>query len=525
MPLVVRDRVRETTTTTGTGTVTLAGAVTGFQSFSVIGNGNTTYYTITDGTNWEVGVGTYTSSGTTLSRDTVLESSNAGSLVNFPAGTKDVFVTYPAEEAVYQDGSSINAGTAVLGVTNGGTGAATLTSGYVLKGNGTSAVSASIIYDNGTNVGIGTSSPGYKLDVSGVIKSSGDGANFLLLEKSSNTGVYARWKRPDQEYYLALDINNNGGRDFSLYDGTAAATRLTVDSSGNVGIGTNSPGSPLDVVTTVSGANGITVRGRSSDEVSNISFKTNNAATTYAQIQGRSTELRLQTNSTLPVTIYTNSTEYFRIGPAGQIGLTGANYGTSGQVLTSNGSGSAPTWQSATSAGSLLRVTVFTASGTWTKGSGTTKVKAYGVGGGGGTYVAYSNSAPNGGSGAFCSEVIDVTGVSTVSVTVGSGGSGSTSGSGATAGGSSSFGSYWTAGGGARGAAGSSGAGGTATGGDININGSNGYVPYGVGEPVQSHVPSPLGGYPAYGSSPRGIAITAAQGNGIAGVVIVEEYA
>jgi hypothetical protein len=69
----------------------------------VIGNGNTTFYTIADqsGSNWEVGIGTYTSAGTTLSRDTVLSSSNSGSLVNFGAGTKNVFVTYPAGKAVY----------------------------------------------------------------------------------------------------------------------------------------------------------------------------------------------------------------------------------------------------------------------------------------------------------------------------------------------------------------------------------------------------------------------------------------
>jgi hypothetical protein len=103
MALVVKDRVQETSTTTGTGTFTLAGAVTGFQSFSAIGNANTTYYAIVLGSEWEVGLGTYTSSGTLLSRDTVLESSNSGSLVNFSAGTKNVFVTYPAEEAVYQD--------------------------------------------------------------------------------------------------------------------------------------------------------------------------------------------------------------------------------------------------------------------------------------------------------------------------------------------------------------------------------------------------------------------------------------
>jgi hypothetical protein len=103
MALVVKDRVRETTTTTGTGTITLGGAATGFQSFSVIGDSNTTFYTIqlSNTNEWEVGVGTYTSSGTTLSRDTILESSNGGSAVNFSAGTKDVFVTYPAEKAIY----------------------------------------------------------------------------------------------------------------------------------------------------------------------------------------------------------------------------------------------------------------------------------------------------------------------------------------------------------------------------------------------------------------------------------------
>jgi hypothetical protein len=106
MPLVVADRVKETTTTAGTGTITLAGAVTGFQSFAAIGNGNTTYYTIAgQGTNeWEVGIGTYTSSGTTLSRTTVLASSNSGSLVNFSAGTKDVFVSYPAERSSFAIG-------------------------------------------------------------------------------------------------------------------------------------------------------------------------------------------------------------------------------------------------------------------------------------------------------------------------------------------------------------------------------------------------------------------------------------
>ena len=105
MALVLLDRVRETSTTTGTGTITLLGATMGYQAFSVIGNGNATYYTIYDSASgdWEVGIGTYTSSGTTLSRTTVLSSSNGGALVPFAAGTKDVFVTYPAERSVYRD--------------------------------------------------------------------------------------------------------------------------------------------------------------------------------------------------------------------------------------------------------------------------------------------------------------------------------------------------------------------------------------------------------------------------------------
>lgn len=105
MPLVVKDRVRETTSSTGTGTITLAGAAPGFQSFAVIGNANTTYYAIVDASTgaWEVGIGTYTASGTTLSRDTILESSNGGAAVNFAAGVKDVFVTYPATQAVTVD--------------------------------------------------------------------------------------------------------------------------------------------------------------------------------------------------------------------------------------------------------------------------------------------------------------------------------------------------------------------------------------------------------------------------------------
>lgn len=120
MALVLADRAKETTTTTGTGTVTLLGASTGYQSFAVIGDGNTTFYCIASqtGSEWEVGIGTYTSSGTTLARNTVLSSSNSGSLVDFTAGTKDVFVTYPSEKSVNLDATGTAAAPA-FSATNG----------------------------------------------------------------------------------------------------------------------------------------------------------------------------------------------------------------------------------------------------------------------------------------------------------------------------------------------------------------------------------------------------------------------
>lgn len=115
MALVLADRVLDSTTTTGTGTVTLSGvAPQGYQTFGTgIGNGNTTYYTITGAEEWEVGIGTYSSTGPTLTRDTVLASSNAGALVSFSAGTKDVFVTQPAERlnsysGLIENNASIN---------------------------------------------------------------------------------------------------------------------------------------------------------------------------------------------------------------------------------------------------------------------------------------------------------------------------------------------------------------------------------------------------------------------------------
>jgi hypothetical protein len=104
MALVINDRVKETSTTTGTGTFNLAGAETGYESFvSGVGTGNTTYYAIelNAANQWEVGIGTVTSgSPDTLSRDTIISSSNSDAAVTFSAGTKNVFCTLPAKKTI-----------------------------------------------------------------------------------------------------------------------------------------------------------------------------------------------------------------------------------------------------------------------------------------------------------------------------------------------------------------------------------------------------------------------------------------
>ena len=108
MALVLNDRVKETTTTTGTGALTLGGAVTGFETFGTgVGNSNTTYYAVTLGgsAEFEVGLGTLNSDSTTITRTTVISSSNSDSAVNFSAGTKTIFCTIPASKSVFLDAS------------------------------------------------------------------------------------------------------------------------------------------------------------------------------------------------------------------------------------------------------------------------------------------------------------------------------------------------------------------------------------------------------------------------------------
>jgi hypothetical protein len=221
MALVIKDRVKETTTTTGTGTLTLAGAASGFQSFAAIGNANTTYYAITDSAtgDWEVGLGTYTASGTTLSRDTILASSNSGSAVSLAAGSKNVFATYPAGKAAFFDDIPTNNNQ----LTNGAgyiTGNQTITLSGDVSGSGTTSIAVTVADDSHNHVisnvdGLQTALDAKQAAATALTTSTTFGGdvsgtyNSIAVTNDSHTH--------DTRYYTETEIGN-------FFSGTTAIT-------------------------------------------------------------------------------------------------------------------------------------------------------------------------------------------------------------------------------------------------------------------------------------------------------------
>jgi hypothetical protein len=195
MAFAIADRVQETTVTQGTGTVLLDGAVVGYQSFAVIGNLNTTYYTIADqaGANWEVGVGTYYLANSSLARTTILSSSNSNAAVSFGVGTKAVFVTYPAEQAILADPSNITTITNFVSsnvLITGGT-----ISGANFTGLGTMSTqnANAVAITGGTISGTGITSSNVTITggtINSVAHTGGSINNMTIGATTANTGAF-----------------------------------------------------------------------------------------------------------------------------------------------------------------------------------------------------------------------------------------------------------------------------------------------------------------------------------------------
>jgi len=224
MALVVYDRVQETTATTGTGTITLAGAVSGYQSFAVVGNGNTTFYCITSGSAWEVGIGTYTSSGTTLARTTVLSNSSGNTSPISLTGTSTVFCTYPSEKSINQNA----AGYISYDFSN-----STLTSRLNFQTSTTNSSTGIYALPNGTSVAASWQAANNSdpTNASKVLIATNGTTDVQLVSGINGTGTY-----------LPLTFYNNGGEKMrlsvagGLYVGTAGtdAGATNIQAAGNV---------------------------------------------------------------------------------------------------------------------------------------------------------------------------------------------------------------------------------------------------------------------------------------------------
>lgn len=307
MALVLADRVKETSSFTGTTSpITLLGAATGFQSFAAVGNGNTTFYSITNpGTNeWEVGVGTYTASGTTLSRTIILSSSNSGLIVTFSAGSKEVFVTYPAGKSVNQDAS----------------GNVTI--------NGTTTVTALACSGNATFTGTGS-----RLQADFYNGTVTNRYSFQSSQVNTSTGIYALPNGTSQAASWQATNNSDPTNASKIL---IAATATTVE----VVSGINGTGTYLPLTFVANGG-----------EVGRF-----NNSTGYFGLNTTAPGSQLDVKGTLRLSGATSG--YVGLAPAAAAGSTTYTLpsadGTVGQVLSTNGGGTL-SWASAGGGGGVTK--------------------------------------------------------------------------------------------------------------------------------------------------------------------------
>lgn len=235
MPLVLANRVQESATANTTVSFTLTGAVAGFQTFAVIGNTNTTYYSATDSSgNWEVGLGTYSTTGPTLTRTTIYASSNSGSAVTF-SGAVNVFVTYPSGRSVNLNESgnvsalgTVSSGTwqgSTIGVAYGGTGVTT-----------SSGANSVVLRDSNSNITVNRINQGIQ-----TITASG-GTTVLTAASQFNQALVGTgghtFQLPDATTLTdttAFQFNNNATGTLTIINNASGAVG-TIASGGAAGI-------------------------------------------------------------------------------------------------------------------------------------------------------------------------------------------------------------------------------------------------------------------------------------------------
>lgn len=344
------NRAKMTTATTGTGTITLGVAVSGYQSFAAAGvtNGQVVRYVVEDGANWEIGTGTYTSSGTTLSR-TPTQSSSGGAAINL-SGAAFVFIT-----AVVADLVPFESGTPIA-LTFGGTGgsdAATARTSLGLGTIATQAASAVSITGGSASLTGASSVTVNSASTAFTINQTGAGAAILVEDETS----------PDSTPFI-VDATGNVGIGTSTLTGLLnlyAASNATLYVSGDAATSIVATRSSSDTISAsvnfrkYRGTTAAPTAVASGDVLGTSNYTAWDGATlrVAAQIVGTVDTFAAAndvssflTFLTRPSGVAATVTERLRIGPAGQFGIGGANYGTSGQALVSGGSAAAPSWSS-----------------------------------------------------------------------------------------------------------------------------------------------------------------------------------